>query len=195
MRFSMLILTLILVVAGCSSTQQAPSRNEVTKEQVIDMLGSIEGRERAEESYARWMAEVRPKYSNDSTAHRKILEAAEHIQKLVTGMKQHVDETKDRLFHRTDHRAVLAAARQVIPSRRDYSRDAAVHGPENPELSIIADDDPKLPAVLRRLRAARLLVTDEQAMIEFGGGFTTSGCLPFERATPTHHRATGARKS
>jgi len=125
------------------------------------------------------MAEVRPKCPDDATAHKKMLETIEHIQKLVTGMKQHVDETKNRLLHETDHLVVLAAARQVIASRRGYSRDAAVHGPEDRELSIIADDDPKLPSVLRHLRPARLLVTDEQAIIEFGGGFHHFGLLAF----------------
>src|SRR6185503_15515377 len=157
MHPSTFILLLSLFAAGCSSPRQ-PANPPVTKQQVIDALASSESRERAEESYARWMAEVRPKCPDDATAHKKMLETIEHIQKLVTGMKQHVDETKNRLLHETDHLVVLAAARQVIASRRGYSRDAAVHGPEDRELSIMADEDPKLPSVRRHLRPARLLV-------------------------------------
>jgi DNA-binding phage protein len=125
------------------------------------------------------MATARPNCPDDATAHKKVLETIERFQKLATGMKQYVEATKNRLLYETDHPAILAAARQVITSRRGYARDAAVHGPNHAEQSIIAKADPKLPAVLRHLRAARLLVTDEQAFIEFGGGFHHFGLLAF----------------
>lgn len=173
MRIFAFIVVCSVLLVGCSSKRDA------TKQQVIDALAKIEGKAETEKSYTNWMAEVRPKCPDEATAHRKILESIQQIEKTVAGMKKYVDETKDRLLHKTDHRAVLAASREVIRSRRDFKRDPKWHGPENAEVSLIAPDDPKLPLVIRKLDAASIFGYDDRLRIEFGGGFHHQGFIAY----------------
>jgi hypothetical protein len=172
---------LALLVGGCTSSPPASTNHTVTKQQVIDAFSKLEGRGEAEKAYDKWMAEIRPEYPDDETARRKILQTIEDVDKLVSSMMQYEDETKDRLLHQTDHQAVLAAARHLIQSRRDYPHDPAWHGPEHTEISFVAADDPRLSSTLRDLHAAHLFVTDDRAVFEFGGGFHHFGLLAFRQ--------------
>ena len=189
MRTLAFIILCSVLFIGCSS------RPDVTKQQVIDELAKIEGKEQAAKSYVRWMAELRPDCPDDATAHRKILESIQQIEKSVAGMVKFGDETKDRLLHQTDHQAVLAASREVIRARRDYKRDPKWHGPEDSEQSLIAADDPQLPLAIRKLGAASIFGYDDRLRIEFGGGFHHQGFVAYaETVTNTPAGREGFQK-
>jgi hypothetical protein len=165
--FTLIILGSIILV-GCSENR------EVTKQQVIDAFCKIEGKERAETSYARAMAEVRPKCPDDATANRQILDSIQQAGKIVAGWKKSVDETKDKLLHKTDHQGVLAASREVIRTRRDLQRD-----PNDPK---IAPDNPKLPEVIRKLNASSIFVDEDSLNIVFGGAIHHQGFIAYSES-------------
>src|SRR5689334_23130600 len=119
MRTLTLIIVCSVLFAGCASERV------VTRQQVIDALAKVWGKEEAEKSYAAWMEFVRPNCPDDATAHRKILDTI----KMGAAMKKDSDATKDRLLHKTDHQAVLAAAREVIRNRHEFKRGPGWHGP------------------------------------------------------------------
>src|SRR5882672_4831629 len=103
----------------------------------------------------------------------------QQILEIARKMNEHVDLTKDVLIHKTDHRAVLSASRDVLRTRHDFQRDTNWHGPGNSHVSMIAPDDPKVPLAIRKLGAASILVSDGWLCIEFGGGFHHYGFLAY----------------
>jgi len=165
--FTLIILGSIILV-GCSENR------EVTKQQVIDALCKIEGKDRAESSYARAMAGVRPKCPDDATANRQILDSIQQIEKIVAVWKKSVDETKDKLLHKTEHQKVLEASREAIRTRRDFQRD-----PNDPK---IAPDDPKLPEVIQNLKATSIFISNDRLSLVFGGALHHQGFIAYSES-------------
>jgi len=175
-----ILVPLWLVFVGCSSPPHSPSspKTATSKAQVIEALAKLQSRAEAEKSYESWMAEIRPYFSDEAMAHQKMLETIGHIENLSTGLKQRTDQTKDMLLHDLDHEKVLAACRQVMRKRVNYEHIPAIHPPGlQDEPSHIAANNPKLPAIIRELRATYLVAFDDLVRIEFGGGFHHQGLV------------------
>jgi hypothetical protein len=104
----------------------------------------------------------------------------QHMEFLAKSMAEGFHNTKGQLLHQTDHRAVLAASREVMRTRRAYSRDPKWFGPDSgPEESLIAADDSKLPTAIRSLHAVSIFGYDDHLVLEFGGGFHHQGFVAY----------------
>ena len=143
-------------------------------------MGPSGDKEEAEKRYESWMAELHKFGMNDDAARRQILDQVNHINEMVAVWKHQVDETKDRLIHKTNHETVLAAAREVIQTRQEYKHDLKWHGGSPDDgLSFIAPDDPKLPTAIRALNAVSIFGYDTCLRIEFGNGFHHQGFIAY----------------
>ena len=180
----------VVFVSGCSSPKTLEEPQLATKQQVIDELTKVVGKEHAEETYQQFRSSIDA--TNEAVANRDLLWAL----KFGAGMKQVEDATKNRLLKKTDHQAVLIASRQIIRTRHDYSRDPRWFGPDTePGESLIAADDPKLPKAIKKLQAASIIGYDDRLVIEFGGGFHHQGFIAFaESATNAPPDILGFRK-
>jgi hypothetical protein len=96
-------------------------------------------------------------------------------QDRVSKQQQKVAQTKDRLLHRTDPQALLAAFREVMRTRKSFPRDPRWKGPggdvaaASASVSFIKPDDAKLPPVIRDLHAGGISCFDDHLNIVFRG--------------------------
>ncbi len=92
-----------------------------------------------------------------------------------------------RISKRTDHKALLAACREMMHSRASYkTRMDSLDGQSNIDL-----DDPAVPDIIRRLKPSYVLIQDDVATVEMGGGGGHFGVVAFERGNDTTNRIPG----
>ncbi len=82
-----------------------------------------------------------------------------------------------RLLFQTDHRALLAACRQVMTNRHAFARDMDWHGPNDPTESLIDPKDPKIPRPIASLHPRDVIARDSEVHLELHGGFDHYGVI------------------
>jgi hypothetical protein len=82
-----------------------------------------------------------------------------------------------QLLFRTDHRALLAACRQVMTNRHAFARDIDWHGPQDPAESLIDPKDPKIPRPIASLHPRDVFAKDSEVHLELHGGFDHYGVI------------------
>jgi hypothetical protein len=109
----------------------------------------------------------------DVAAHLKTPEG----QEIIANAKKYqaeITQKKLRLFHQTDHAALLKECRLVIANRRALERSN--YGPEQ---SFISGSNSNLPPAIKSLPANHIHATDKKLKIELGGGFHHYGIVAF----------------
>lgn len=73
------------------------------------------------------------------------------------------DELRERIFHRTDHGALVAACREVLARRGTYRPNPEVIGPAEAEVRRMRPDpaDPTLPSQIRDLSVRDIVTEDD----------------------------------
>jgi len=84
----------------------------------------------------------------------------------------HSKRERHRLLHETDHRALLAASRQLM---RDYG------------IQHIADpaNDPRVPLIIRELGPSYMDISAQQVRVELHGGFDHYGFIAYPEGADT----------
>lgn len=82
-----------------------------------------------------------------------------------------------RLLFQTDHRALLAACRQVMTNRHAFARDMDWHGPNDPTESLIDPKDSKIPRPIASLHPRDVIARDSEVDLELHGGFDHYGVI------------------
>jgi len=95
-----------------------------------------------------------------------------------------------RIEKRVDHQALLAACQTMMHTRTSYKTTfTSPEGQSNIDLQ-----DPRVPELIRRLTPSYVLVQDDVATVEMGGGFGHYGVVAFAHGNETTNRIPGRGK-
>jgi hypothetical protein len=101
----------------------------------------------------------------------------------TTSSVREIDQQTLNLLYKTDHKALLAACREVIHNRAKYGTNPNVHGADTVDRFYPDPCDPNMPAVVRALQPAYIVAEDSHVRIELGGGFHHYGVYAYAGVT------------